>query len=276
MEVLNAQSVRVTFAQGGEGAAPHDACVHKKTLPCIIIAQAVEGHYEIQCGGSPSAVLEPGEAFLTAPGAPLVITHHFARQSGRMRMRWVHLNVSLFDSVDLSALVDFPVRMELPWAERIGCLASRMVAIQRGDSATSLLAAAQVNSLSFEVLSVLLDFLASKGRTPRFDPGMERLLPALEYARRHLADHIVVGDLARKAGLSVPRFHVEFKKHFGESPVDHLRKIRLSKASTLLRGTDLLLEEIASRTGFCSQFHFSREFKKAYGEPPSIYRRPDI
>ena len=192
-----------------------------------------------------------------------------------MRMRWIHFNVSLFDSVDLSALTDFPLRMEQPWAERIGRFSSRMAAIQRGNSSTSLLAAAQVNALSFEVLATLLDFLAAKGRTPQFDPGMKRLLPALEYARRHVAERIVVGDLARKVGLSVSRFHVEFKKHFGEAPLEHLRKIRLSKACSLLRGTDLLLEEIASRIGFCSQFHFSREFKKAYGEPPSTYRQTE-
>ena len=47
---------------------------------------------------------------------------------------------------------------------------------------------------------------------------MQRLLPSLEFARRHLAERITVGDLAKKVGLSIPQFHAEFKKAYGESP----------------------------------------------------------
>lgn len=273
MSVLKSDSVKVPFVKAGAGPIYTDGLVHKKTVSYIIIAQALEGHYEIQCDGRPSVILEQGEAFLTAPGVPLVITHHFAPKSSKMRMRWIHFNVNVFDSICLSTLVDFPVRMEQPWAEKIGRLSNKIHSIQRRDSATSLYAMVQVNAISFEIISILLEFLESKGIHPKFDPGMQRLLPSLEFARRHLAERITVGDLAKKVGLSIPRFHAEFKMHFAEAPFEHLRKIRLTKACDLLRGTGLLLEEIAAETGFCSQFHFSREFKKAYGESPSNYRQ---
>jgi len=273
MQLSNPDSVRLTFSQAGAGETREDGLLNRKTVSYTIVAQAVEGNYEVMPEGRASAKIETGEAFLSAPGVPLAITHHCAPQSGRMRMRWVHFSFSVFDAVSISSLVEFPLRMERPWAERIGRLSGKMLAIQRSNSAKSLRSTVKINALSFEILSTLLDFLSSKGLHPKLNPGMERLLPALEYARRRLAERIFVKDLARKVGLSTPRFHAEFKRLFGETPISHLRKIRLSKACDLLRDTDLVLEEIAAETGFCSQFHFSREFKRFYGEPPSTYRQ---
>jgi len=264
-------SLRLTFSQAGEGETRSDGFVHRKTVPYIIVAQATEGRYDVSCAGGPLTRLEEGEAFLTAPGVPLAITHNCRPSAGRMRMRWAHFNFSVFDAVGLASLVELPPRMELPWSERIGRLSGRILALQKAEP--SLASAAKICSLSFEILRELLDFLASKGLSPKLDPGVERLLPSLEFARRSLAAKVEVGDMARRAGLSVPRYHAEFKRRFGETPLEHLRRMRLSKACDLLRATDLSLSEIASSTGFCSQFHFSREFSKAYGEPPSTYRR---
>jgi AraC-like DNA-binding protein len=49
--------------------------------------------------------------------------------------------------------------------------------------------------------------------------------------------------------------------------------MRLSKASDILRSGDSSLKGIAQTTGFCNQFHFSREFKKCYGYSPSVFRK---
>ena len=269
---IDPSSVRLSFAQAGEGLM-RSGFVHRKTVSSIIIAQAVEGSYDIECIGGPSAKLKTGEAFLTAPGVPLVITHNGDPLTGRFLARWIHFNFSVFDAVGLASLVEFPPGIEKPWADRIGALSGTMLAAQRGNDAKSFATAAKINAISFEILVILLDFLASKGLYPELSPDTERLLPALEYARRNLSHRIYVGDMANKAGLSVPRFHVEFKRLLGDTPLEHLRKLRLSKAGDLLRGTGKTLEDIASETGFCNQFHFSREFSKAYGEPPSVYRR---
>lgn len=271
--IFGPNSIKLTFVQAGGGILHQDGWVHRKAVPYIIVAQAVEGAYEIEVDGASSVRLEQGEAFLTAPDVPLVITHHCNPQSGMMRMRWVHFNFSVFDALGLASLVKFPVRMEADWADRIGQLSEKILTLQDLDLKKSLNSEVKINTFAFESLSILLDFLESKDLRPEFRPGIERLFPALEYARRNLTDRIEVADLARKVGLSVPRFHVEFKRHFGETPIEHLRKLRLSKACDLLRGSDRTLEEIAMETGFCSQFHFSREFRRFYGEPPSVYRQ---
>ncbi len=269
---LSPDCIRLAFIQAGGGATTDDGWIHRKTVPYIIVAQAVEGSYDLEILGREKITLAPGEAFLTAPGLPLAITHHCDPRSGVMRMRWIHFNFNVFNAIGLASLVKLPLRIETNMADIFGDISDRIVTLQDSVPRT-LHNGVMINALAFEVLAALLDFLAGRGLYLEYDPGMERLFPALEYAGRHLALPLEVDDLARRANLSVPRFHVEFKKYFGETPIDHLRRLRLSRACDLLRGTVMSLEEIAETTGFCSQFHFSREFKKFYGEPPSTYRR---
>ena len=271
--ILNPDAVKLTFVQAGKGLVLEDGRVHKKTVPYIIIAQAVTGYYEVEMNGNPPVKLKPKEAFLTAPDVPLTITHHCEAQSGKMYIRWVHLNFNIFNALELASLVSFPLCMEQSWADRIGKLSEEILLNQDSDTVQTLNSRVKINSIAFEILAILLDFLESKGLYPSFNNNMKRLFPALEYAKKNLTNRIEVRDMAQRAGLSVPRFHVEFKKFFKKTPIEYIRKLKLSKACDLLRSSNYSLEEIAMKTGFCNQFHFSREFKKFYNEPPSVYRQ---
>jgi len=66
----------------------------------------------------------------------------------------------------------------------------------------------------------------------------------------------------------------EFSKYFDDlSFGDYIRKLRIEKATTLLKGSQYSLAEIAYITGFSDQSHFNRIFKKNLGITPSQYRR---
>jgi transcriptional regulator GlxA family with amidase domain len=49
----------------------------------------------------------------------------------------------------------------------------------------------------------------------------------------------------------------------------YLIRARLGHAAGLLRTTDVSLAEIARRTGYESEFSFSRAFKRVFGVPPA-------
>ena len=270
--LFSTDSVRLVFAQAGRGQTSSDGWTHRKTDPYVIIAQATEGRYEIECLGGPCGNLRPGEAFLTKPNLPLTITHHCDRRTGMMTMRWIHFNFLVFNAVNLSSLFDFPISIEKKWADRFGDISDQIFDLQQSPEQRSLRSVSEINRIMFELLVIFLNFLSEKGQSPAFDPGVQRLLPALQHARRNLSARLEVKDLARVAGISVPRFHAEFKKLIGEPPIDHLRKMRLSAACNLLMTKDLSLDGIARATGFCDQFHFSREFRKNFGHPPSEFR----
>ncbi len=65
----------------------------------------------------------------------------------------------------------------------------------------------------------------------------------------------------------------DFKKYTGKSVNSYLTELRLTMASTLLRDTELRIDEICERTGFNDISYFSKVFKKGLYCTPSEYRR---
>jgi AraC-like DNA-binding protein len=66
----------------------------------------------------------------------------------------------------------------------------------------------------------------------------------------------------------------EFSRYFDNlSFGDYIRKLRIEKATSLLKDSTHPLAEIAYLTGFSDQSHFTRIFKKVTGESPSKYRK---
>ncbi len=270
---FSTDSIRLTFADPGRGVMTNDGWLHRKAVPYIIIAQPLEGSYTIECGDGRSSEIRTREAFLTAPNVPLAISHHCDPKTKRMVIRWIHFNFTVFDAISLADLFALPLCVEARWADKFGEIAEEMLLLKKSGDSKTLSSAARMNELSFSALNLLIEYLEGKGIRPEMNPDVTRMLPVLEFARRHLDRKLEVADLARRANLSVPRFHAEFKRLFGDPPLDHVRKMRLSKASDLLRSGSSSLEEIAQSTGFCNQFHFSREFRKCYGYPPTVFRK---
>ncbi len=103
----------------------------------------------------------------------------------------------------------------------------------------------------------------------------QRLLPwapVLETIFNDYASPLSTTDLARKVGLSVSQFNRQFKRRFHSTPRAYLLNVRLNAARHFLVTTELSMSEIALRTGFCDQSHFSNQFVKVHGAPPSKYR----
>lgn len=60
-----------------------------------------------------------------------------------------------------------------------------------------------------------------------------------------------------------------FKEDVGYSPINYLIKIRLDKATKLLEDRLYTITEVAEMVGYNDVYHFSKQFKKHYGFPPS-------
>jgi AraC family transcriptional regulator len=78
--------------------------------------------------------------------------------------------------------------------------------------------------------------------------------------------------VARDAGLSAPHAAREFRRHTGRGIGEHVRRLRLAHARTLLAGSEPVAT-IAARAGFCDQSHLTRCFRAAFGVTPEHYRR---
>lgn len=71
---------------------------------------------------------------------------------------------------------------------------------------------------------------------------------------------------------SVPYMSLLFKKNFGINFSDYLWNMRLDKAKSLLRNSDLSIDEISVKVGYQTPSSFRRKFKAEMGVTPSQYR----
>lgn len=92
------------------------------------------------------------------------------------------------------------------------------------------------------------------------------------YIDQHLARRISVAELAHVACLSPSHFHVQFKDSLGLTPHQYLLKIRLDRASRLLRESTLPLIRIAEECGFSSQSALTTAMRRYLGLTPKRLR----
>lgn len=100
----------------------------------------------------------------------------------------------------------------------------------------------------------------------------EDFYPILQYIYNNYDKKISVDELTEHFHISRSTFAKRFKDNMGEPFLEHLNKMRITMAATMLRDTQLPVSEIMFRVGFSDNVHFLRTFKKYINEPPSLYR----
>ena len=68
--------------------------------------------------------------------------------------------------------------------------------------------------------------------------------------------------------MSASGFHAHFKAVTAMSPLQFQKHLRLQEARRLMLSEDLDAGEAGYRVGYDDQSHFSREYKRHFGEPP--------
>ena len=84
---------------------------------------------------------------------------------------------------------------------------------------------------------------------------------------------VSVEELAALMGLSRVQLYRKVKALTGSTPVDLLRKARLSRAKQLLTSTEMSVSEIAYQVGFASPSYFTKCYKDEYGVVPGDARK---
>lgn len=95
---------------------------------------------------------------------------------------------------------------------------------------------------------------------------------AMEYMKANYSRNISLQDVANHVAISKNYFSELFRKTTGQTFIDYLIRLRLSRASELLRTTTLKIYEIAEMSGFNDVKYFSKVFKKVMKVSPADYR----
>ena len=96
--------------------------------------------------------------------------------------------------------------------------------------------------------------------------------------KSNLSQQITTQALARTAGVSVGVLTKLFVNHFGQTPSDYMRTLRMHRSCALLVNTDRPIKEIAARVGYTDLQRFNKVVRETFGCSLRKLReeRPDL
>ena len=99
---------------------------------------------------------------------------------------------------------------------------------------------------------------------------------ALEYIEGNLGSKMRIRKIADRVALSTSYFSRAFKQSLGCSPMTYVAVRRVERAKLMMTSTRERLAVIALACGFADQSHFCKQFRRAVGMSPALWRRISI
>lgn len=129
-------------------------------------------------------------------------------------------------------------------------------------------------------VAVLLDpglLLERPGESERLREraGRSAFDDLIDHIRANLHQPLRLSDLEARSHYSRRALQYAFQQKLGCSPMAWIRRQRLERALAQLESgaPELTLQAVALACGYRHQGHFSREFQRRFGLPPSAVRR---
>jgi AraC-like DNA-binding protein/quercetin dioxygenase-like cupin family protein len=132
----------------------------------------------------------------------------------------------------------------------------------------------------------LITLLASLGRAwekqhpahwNSYTEKRNMLAHALNYIEQNISNDFSINDLAARVYLSPDYFRKVFRDITSLTPVEYINKMRVAKATQLLKETTCTIAEIAEMVGISDSNYFSRLFRSITGTSPSdLRKKPDL
>lgn len=99
-----------------------------------------------------------------------------------------------------------------------------------------------------------------------------RISVICEYIKYNYMNQIKLSDIASQINMSDSAVSHFFKKRTSRNIIDYINDIRVGHATRMLYETTHSISEVAFLCGFNNISNFNRQFKKAKGQTPSIFR----
>jgi transcriptional regulator GlxA family with amidase domain len=101
------------------------------------------------------------------------------------------------------------------------------------------------------------------------DSHASRVARAIQVLRQEFRRPLSVPELASLAGMSETSFHQHFKAVTGTTPLQYQKDLRLIAARKSLIEHGHNVSAAAYGVGYESPTHFSRDYRRKFGKPPS-------
>lgn len=105
---------------------------------------------------------------------------------------------------------------------------------------------------------------------PTYQSAHQAVCQVRDYLEARYGDTITLSDLSALVHISPYHLARLFRKHIGIPPHQYLENVRIRHAEDLLL-TELSIADVAYATGFSSQSHLTRTFKRFIGTTPGEF-----
>lgn len=143
----------------------------------------------------------------------------------------------------------------------------------RKESNYELQCAGIVNLIFFQLLQIFPYSISQDSASVSQRNRNARIRAIAEYIDANYAQKLLLSDIARRQGVSLPYLSHFFKENFGFSFQQYVSKIRCERARQLLLLTSDSLLDISIAAGFSDPKYFNRSFYGQYGCTPKEYRK---
>ncbi len=233
--------------------------------PVIIHRPAGTGDYLLMYFYDPVEISSGGPA-VECPGGTMMVwrpgqLQHYGSRTRRFRHSWMHCEGDLVETLVADNSLDGFGHVRISPAPM-----ERYLALIYDEISGSSVPDEGVISALMTALVCAVTREKRNRRVPEKVP--EALLKVRNLMESECEKPFSLGELAARAGYSVPHFSALFRKYFNSSPIEYLIRARLHRAAYLLRDSNRRIGEAAELAGYGDIFHFSKLFKKHFGKSP--------
>ncbi|MBK8390873.1 MAG: AraC family transcriptional regulator [Saprospiraceae bacterium] len=177
----------------------------------------------------------------------------------------------------------FQIELNNDWFDKFGFESSRIQGSMKIDHPTSKLllynifketkikdesSPLAIESLLIQTLSQLFSNVDNqKSKMPEWAHKVRQILND-DLTKNHSLE-----DLVKELSIHPVHLSRHFSKYFHCSLGEYIRKLKLTKAISLMKNHQYSLTEVAYESGFSDQSHFCRTFKQNIGITPFYYRK---
>ncbi len=130
-----------------------------------------------------------------------------------------------------------------------------------------------VSSLAIEGLTLEILAEAARQRANTLRPKAPRwLIVAKDLLHAEFAEELSLSRVAKQVGVHPVHLATTFRKYYGSTVGEYVRRLRIEFALNEIASTDTPLAQVAVAAGFANQAHFTRIFKQHTGMTPARYR----
>lgn len=127
-----------------------------------------------------------------------------------------------------------------------------------------------LRAILVELKRIISGEVMDAGKHTYSEQRVQALIAGLSSSCDH---HWTLAEMTENCGIQRTQLIKVFQKMTGSTPMEYLFRMRMERAKTLLRETDIKITDIALECGYGTSQYFANTFKQATGATPSEFRK---